>query len=174
MNRAKPYWNPYASGVLLGLVLASSFLLTGHGLGASGALGRVVGAVVDAVAPAHVDTNPYLAPIAGGTTNPFANWGIPVLLGALLGGFVSGLIGHRVRPETFRGPRLSVRQRWAFAVVGGSLVGFGARLARGCTSGQALSGGAMLSLGSWAFMFSVFIGGYALAWFVRRLWTGGR
>ena len=57
-----------------------------------------------------------------------------------------------------------------FALIGGALVGFGARLARGCTSGQALSGGAMLSLGSWAFMFSVFIGGYALAWFVRGLW----
>jgi uncharacterized membrane protein YedE/YeeE len=173
MSQPKPYWNPYISGVLLGLVLAASFLVTGHGLGASGGLGRVVGAAIDSVAPGHVDTNPYLAPIAGGDTNPFDNWGIPVLLGTLLGGFVSGLLGGRVRAETFKGPRVSVRQRWVFAVIGGILVGFGARLARGCTSGQALSGGAMLSLGSWAFMFSVFIGGYAVAWFVRRLWTGG-
>jgi uncharacterized membrane protein YedE/YeeE len=172
MNQARPYWNPYVAGVLLGIVLAASFLLTGHGLGASGALGRVVGATVDSVAPQHVDINPYLAPIAGGDTNPFDNWGVPVLLGALLGGFASGMLGRRVRLETFHGPRISNRQRWAFAIVGGSLVGFGARLARGCTSGQALSGGAMLSLGSWAFMFSVFIGGYALAWFVRRLWQG--
>lgn len=168
--KTQPYWNPYASGVLLGLVLAGSFLLTGHGLGASGALGRLVGAAADVVAPAAVDTNPYLAPIAGGDSDPFDNWGIPVLLGALLGGFVSGLLGGRVRAETFHGPRISPHQRWVFALLGGSLVGFGARLARGCTSGQALSGGAMLSLGSWAFMFSVFIGGYALAWFVRRLW----
>ena len=50
-------------------------------------------------------------------------------------------------------------------------MGYGARFARGCTSGQALSGGAVLSLGSWAFMFSVFIGGYAVAYFVRRLWN---
>jgi len=48
---------------------------------------------------------------------------------------------------------------------------YGARLARGCTSGQALSGGAVLSVGSWAFMFSIFGAGYAVAWFVRRLWT---
>ena len=45
-----------------------------------------------------------------------------------------------------------------------------ARMALGCTSGQALSGGAMLSVGSWIYMFSVFAGGYAAAWFVRRQW----
>ena len=171
MSHPKPYWNPYFSGVLLGLVLAASFLVTGHGIGASGGLGRVVAAVIDTVNPGHVDTNVYLAPIAGGDANPFDNWGIPMLLGTLIGGFASGLLAGRVRLETFRGPQLSVRQRWLFAVIGGTLVGFGARLARGCTSGQALSGGATLALGSWAFMFSVFFGGYLLAWFVRRLWT---
>ena len=55
-------------------------------------------------------------------------------------------------------------------IVGGMLMGYGARLARGCTSSQALSGGALLSVGSWAFMFAVFAGGYGLAWFARRLW----
>ena len=45
-----------------------------------------------------------------------------------------------------------------------------ARLARGCTSGQALTGGALMSAGSWAFMMCVFGGGYALAYFVRREW----
>ena len=49
-------------------------------------------------------------------------------------------------------------------------MGFGARLARGCTSGQGLSGAAVLSLGSFAFLFSIFIGGYSLAWFVRKNW----
>jgi len=33
-----------------------------------------------------------------------------------------------------------------------------------------LTGGALLSVGSWAFMFSVFAGGYALAYVVRRAW----
>lgn len=165
------HWNPYVAGVVLGLVLASSFLVAGHGLGASGFLGRLTTAGLDAVAPTQVDTNPYLAPMAGGDRNPFAHWITWVVLGALVGGFVSGASAKRVKLETFRGPRLSVQQRWAMAMLGGLLVGFGARLARGCTSGQALSGGAMLSVGSWAFMFSVFLGGYALAWFVRRLWN---
>jgi len=26
-------------------------------------------------------------------------------------------------------------------------------------------------VGSWAFAFSIFASGYAMAWFVRRLWT---
>ena len=55
-------------------------------------------------------------------------------------------------------------------MLGGAVAGFGAQLARGCTSGQALTGGAQLALGSWVFMFSVFGGAYALAWFFRRQW----
>ena len=50
------------------------------------------------------------------------------------------------------------------------LAGYGARLARGCTSGQALTGGALLSVGSWVFMMAVFAGGYLMAPFVRRQW----
>jgi len=49
-------------------------------------------------------------------------------------------------------------------------MGFAAKLARGCTSGQALSGGALMSVGAWAFMLAVFAGGYAAAWFLRRQW----
>jgi uncharacterized membrane protein YedE/YeeE len=57
------------------------------------------------------------------------------------------------------------------AFIGGALMGFGARYARGCTSGQALSGGAVLSVGSWAFMFAVFGGAYALAYLLRKFWN---
>jgi hypothetical protein len=50
------------------------------------------------------------------------------------------------------------------------IVGFASRLAQGCTSGQALSGGALLLTGSMVFMLCLFAGGYATAWFVRRQW----
>jgi uncharacterized membrane protein YedE/YeeE len=75
-----------------------------------------------------------------------------------------------LKVETFRGPQIDDRTRWALALVGGAMMGFGAGLARGCTSGQALSGGAVLSAGSWAFMMMVFAGGYLLAYPLRRLW----
>ncbi|HUS84288.1 MAG TPA: YeeE/YedE thiosulfate transporter family protein, partial [Anaerolineales bacterium] len=86
------------------------------------------------------------------------------------GGFVSGWINGRVQVETGKGPRISKRTRWLTAFIGGAIMGYGARFARGCTSGQALSGGATLSAGSWVLMFAIFGGGYALAYFVRKLW----
>ena len=66
--------------------------------------------------------------------------------------------------------RLKLAGKLVLAFLGGGLMGYGARFARGCTSGQALSGGAVLSVGSWAFMFAVFAGAYFTAIFVRRLW----
>jgi len=47
---------------------------------------------------------------------------------------------------------------------------FGAALARGCTSGQALTGGSMLNAGSWVTMLAIFGGAYALAYFVKWQW----
>jgi uncharacterized membrane protein YedE/YeeE len=88
-----------------------------------------------------------------------------------LGGLLSGLFNRRFRLEVRKGPRISPGARLGFALLGGAIMGFGARMARGCTSGQALSGGAVLSVGSFAFMFAVFGSAYLLAWFVRRLWS---
>jgi hypothetical protein len=166
----KPYANPYIAGVVLGVVLFAAYYLTGTGLGASGAIARLTVSAEAVVAPRHVDRNAYLADMAGGDSNAMDNWIVFVSAGALLGGFLSALYNRRLKVETQKGPGISNRTRWIAAFVGGGFMGFGARLARGCTSGQALSGGAVLSVGSWAFMFAVFASGYALAWFVRRLW----
>jgi hypothetical protein len=163
--------NPYVAGGLLGLVLFASFVLTGHGLGASGGMARAVVAAEDLAVPGHVDRTAALAPMAGGDRNPLDHWLVWASGGVLLGGFVSGLLGGRIGLETHKGPQIDTRTRWIMAFAGGSLVGLGARLARGCTSGQALSGGAVLSAGSWAFMIAVFAGGYLLARPVRRLWN---
>lgn len=167
----KPYINPYLAGVLLGLVLFLAFFITGNGLGASGGLNRFLVFFEDMVAPQHVDTTPYLLKMAGGDKNPLDHWIVFLTLGTVFGGFLSGWFNKRVRLETVKGPHISVRARWFMAFAGGILMGYGARMARGCTSGQALSGGAVLSVGSWAFMFAVFAGGYLLAYFVRKAWN---
>ena len=99
------------------------------------------------------------------------HWLIPMILGTIFGGFISSLLNRRFKVETGKGPRISKRNRWILAFIGGAIMGYGARFARGCTSGQALSGGAVLSVGSWAFMIAVFAGAYAMAWFVRKQWT---
>jgi uncharacterized protein len=92
------------------------------------------------------------------------------VLGMLIGALVSGLLARRVEITTEKGPRVSVRMRLGMAFGGGMLMAFGAALARGCTSGQALTGGALLNVGSWAFMMMVFAGAYAVAYFVRWQW----
>lgn len=169
--RDDQYWHPYVGGAVLGVVLFTAFLLTGSGLGGSGGLARLVAAATDVVAPAYVDTNPVTAPWAGGDHNPLLHPMVFMTLGVVLGGFISGLIGGRVKFEIRRGPHVSVPLRLILAFSGGTLAGFAARLARGCTSGQALTGGAVLSAGSWAFMIMVLLGAYLLAWPLRRMWN---
>jgi uncharacterized membrane protein YedE/YeeE len=170
-SRAKPYMNPYLAGTLLGIVLFLAYFITGSGLGASGGLNRLLVFVQNAVNPEHIDQVPYLLKMAGGSTNPLDSWIVFLTVGTVFGGFISGAMGRRLKFETNKGPQINNATRWLMAFIGGGLMGYGARLARGCTSGQALSGGAVLSVGSWAFMFAVFAGAYALAFFLRRQWT---
>jgi hypothetical protein len=161
------FWNPYLGGVALGLVLLASFMVMGKGLGASGASFRVGVAALSVLAPAHVTSAPGLRSVAAA---PLDDWLVFEVLGVVLGGLVGAYTSGRLKVEVLRGPTFSAGGRIAMALGGGLLMGFAAKLARGCTSGQALSGGAMQSAGSWAFMMMVFAGGYAFAWMVRRAW----
>lgn len=166
----KPYANPYLGGIVMGLVLFLSLFITGSGLGASGTVGRFTVFLLDIVAPQHVNRVPDFLHWGGGSANPLDATLPMMTLGSILGGFVSGLIGGRVRFEIHKGPNISNRTRLLFAFLGGMFFVYGARMARGCTSGQGLSGGATLSAGSWAIVFAIFGGAYALAYFVRKLW----
>lgn len=167
----KPYWNPYLSGIGLGLVLLAAFVIMGRGLGASGAFSSLVAVGVDKVAPSHAQSNHFYEEYLGdGSKNPLKDWLVFEVLGVFVGGFISGALGGRIKKTTEKGENISVRNRLIFAFIGGGLMGFGAKLARGCTSGQALTGGALLNVGSWAFMMMVFAGAYAAAYFLRRQW----
>jgi hypothetical protein len=169
MRDPAKFWNPYLAGAALGLVLLSSYVIMGKGIGASGASYRIGVAAEQLVAPAHVASAPGLrGAVQHGS--PLDDWLVFEVLGVALGGLVGAYTSGRLSRETLRGAGVSTARRLAFALAGGAIMGVAARMARGCTSGQALSGGALLSAGSWAFMFSVFAGGYAVAYFVRREW----
>ena len=88
----------------------------------------------------------------------------------MIGSFIAGWVSKDLKFEVLKGPNISSKGRLWYALIGGILVGYAARMARGCTSGQALVGGAELSVGAWAFMFSIFAGGFAVAYFIRRQW----
>jgi uncharacterized protein len=165
------YLNPYVAGFFLGLVLLATIFVTGRGLGASGAVKSVVVASVNAVAPEHTARSAfYNAYVGRGKDNPLKAWLVFEVVGVLIGAFVSGLVAGRLKVVTEAGPRVRPGLRWVFAVLGGALFGAGAQFARGCTSGAALSGMAVLSTAGFVTMVAIFGTGYAGAYFVRRLW----
>jgi uncharacterized membrane protein YedE/YeeE len=65
---------------------------------------------------------------------------------------------------------VTANRRLMLAFVGGFIAAYGAKIAKGCTSGQALTGGAILNVGSLVFMLAVFASAYGLAYFVRKEW----
>jgi hypothetical protein len=167
---AKPFWNPYVAGIALGLVLLASFVLTGKGLGSSGAFKRLNAVTLHAAAPTWTEENGNVGSMFTPTSGPLDDWIVFLVIGVAFGGVTGALSARRFRVETVRGPRITRDNRWLLALLGGALSGVAAQIARGCTSGQALTGGAQLALGSWIFMFAVFGGAYAVAYFVRREW----
>ena len=168
----KAYTDPYLAGVGLGLVLLISYVLIGRGIGASGAFSSVVaaGSVILIGAERSVDSpavSPYLT---DGVMSPLHDWLVLEVCGVFLGGFLSAWLAGRLRIAVSGGLHITQNGRLIAAVLGGMVMGFGAKLARGCTSGQALTGGALLSVGSWIFIATCFFAGYVVAPFARRLW----
>jgi hypothetical protein len=135
------YMNPYLAGIFLGLVLLASYLILGAGLGASGGIARLGAALEAALAPQHTQTSRYFGPWG---PNYLSYYLVFMLLGAFLGGLISAVMAKRLHFTVERG--------------------------LACTSGQALSGGAMLLTGSLVFMGCLFASGYAAARFFRGQW----
>lgn len=92
------------------------------------------------------------------------------VLGVVIGGFLSGLISGRLKFTTEHGEHISTKKRWIFAALGGVLFSVGAQFARGCTSGAALSGMAVLSTAGFITMLAIFGTGYMVAYVFRKLW----
>ena len=165
----RPLWNPYAAGFLLGLVLLASFLIAGRGLGASGAFASAATWIAGLFSAEHVLANAVHAKYWNDGA-PLASFLVFLVAGLFAGALASGWQARRLGWRIERGPRVTDAQRLALAFAGGVLVAFGAKIARGCTSGQALTGGAMLNVGSLIFMLSVFAAAYALAYLARKEW----
>ena len=169
--KAKPYMNPYLAGVLLGLVLLATIYITGRGLGASGAFKSIVVATVQTATPKHAENAVFYKDYAEQhPEGPMRNWLVFEMIGVVIGAFFSGVIANRTGLKFEKGPKATNTARIIGAIAGGALFGFGSQLGRGCTSGSALSGMAVLSFGGIITMIAIFGGAYAFAYFVRKLW----
>jgi hypothetical protein len=170
-KQAYPYWNPYIVGVGIGLLIILSFVVTGRGLGAVGAFNGLIASLVHAIAPDYALSKAAFSNYLSGVEHPLRDWVVIEIAGVCIGGLISGLVSGRFKFEVIRGPGISKLSRLIFAFSGGVLMAFAAKFTRGCTSGLALSGGSVLSPGAWFFMISVFIGGYSVAFLMRKLWN---
>jgi len=136
-------------GVALGMVLLVSFVVAGRGVGASGAFAVAAGALLEVAAPGVTGGAEGLADRLPSAVSLWSDWAFLQLAGVFIGGAVSAWWSGRWRTAARTTPS---RRRLARAVAGGVLMGLGARLAYGCTSGLALSGGALLATGAWLFI----------------------
>jgi uncharacterized membrane protein YedE/YeeE len=169
--KTQKYMNPYLAGFLLGLVLLGTIYVTGRGLGASGAVKSVVLSSVVKVAPEHADQTPYLDTYSKEHPHgPLQEWLVFEVIGVIIGAFLSGVISNRVGIKLERGPNITNRTRIIAAIAGGALFGLGSQFGRGCTSGAALSGMAVMSFGGIITMLAIFGSAYAFAYFFRKLW----
>ncbi len=156
-------WSPYAAGALIGVLSWLSFYMIDKPLGTSTTYVRLSGLLARIVSPRTVDDNEYMR-----DTGIEVDWQMLLVAGILLGAFVSaaasGSLSVRWVPDLWAavfgagvGPRLVV------ALLGGVLVGFGARWADGCTSGHGISGALQLAVVGWLGAVCFFLGGIATA-----------
>jgi hypothetical protein len=173
--QSRGYADPILAGVALGILLFLTIVLVGRGLGASGAFATASAAAAHAVAPGRTAAHPYLADyVPTGRAGLLGDWTVIELLAVAAGAWLSARLARRPPAPLTSIAGESSRTRLAQALVGGCLMGAGARLAHGCTSGLGLTGGALLATGAWLFIPVAFGSAFLVAFLQRRLTRAAR
>lgn len=170
-TRDGPRWDARPAGLAIGLLETFAMATAKRPLGVTSAIETAATATARAIAPRATGVNEFL--VARDAARVI-DWEAALVPGIALGSHLSArLAGTRVPevPATWErrfGPSRLKRNAAAFA--GGALMIFGARLAKGCTSGHGISGNMQLAASS--ALFSVTMG--ATAALVARLLFGGQ
>jgi uncharacterized membrane protein YedE/YeeE len=99
---------------------------------------------------------------------PTIEWDWMLVLGIIIGALLSAVFSDQFRFEWVPGKWVEVFgdmpfARWMVALIGGIVMGIGARWANGCTSGHGISGTLQLAVSSWLATICFFIGGIITA-----------
>jgi uncharacterized protein len=163
-------WNPYVVGVGLGILSCATFLTMDKALGTSTSFVHVAAMIEGLFAPGHVSGPQAAEYFTKEITpkNPLFDWQLFLVIGVFLGGTISARLSRDRCAETVPGLWAwrfgpSKPLRYGAAFVFGLVMIYGARLAGGCTSGHAISGGLQLAVSSWVFLISFFASGIATA-----------
>ncbi len=166
-------WPWYVAGPLIGLMIPIMLYFSNKALGVSSSLRHACAACI----PGKIKFFRYDWKKEG-------LWNMVFVFGILIGGFLAGYVFTNPYPiaisestiadlrdlglsdftgfvpaEIFNWSNLLTPSGFIIMVIGGFLVGFGARYAGGCTSGHAISGISNLQIGSVVAVIGFFIGG---------------
>lgn len=152
---AWPYW---VGGVLLGLLNIIIFVYMASPWGVTTAF-VFWGAWIYELFGGHPETwsfftmqPPMMQALKGGLLN---HGGSIINLGLIVGAFLSAAAASQFKIKKIKSSRQVVA-----ALVGGLMMGYGARLAFGCNVGAYFSGISSMSLHGWVFGIFIFIGAY--------------
>jgi len=156
-------WSPYIVGAGIGILIWLAFLLSDRPLGCSTAYAKTAGMVESAISRKKSEVMPYYQKFT-----PTIDWQwmliIGVLIGAFLSAYLSGTFTLLIVPPVFAAEfGTDPIFRSLVALLGGIVMGIGARWAGGCTSGHGISGTLQLSLASWVASICFFAGGILVA-----------
>lgn len=162
-------WSPYAVGVGIGVLSWIAFVLSDKPLGCSTAFARTSGMLEKLARGRRVLDRPYYRKFA-----PEIDWEWMLVIGVILGALLSSLLSGTWAVEWVPGRWWaaagdSAVTRWLVALLGGVVMGVGARWAGGCTSGHGISGTLQLALSSWLAAMSFFVGGIATAMLLYKV-----
>ena len=172
-------WPWYVAGPLIGLTVPLLLLLGNKKLGISSTLRQICAACI----PSRLPLFTY--------DWKKDSWNLIFVLGVLIGGVIGGIVfanpnpvaisshtvdylksqglhdPHGLMPsELFNWSSLVTLKGFLIMIVGGFLVGFGTRYARGCTSGHGILGLSALQWPSLVATASFFIGGILFSYFI--------
>lgn len=168
MEHESGAWSPYLVGTLIGVLSMATFYFSNKPLSVSTAYARLAGMIGNLFSRSHTGSLAFYQ-----DKKPRIEWGVMLLFGMLVGGFLAAVTGGEVSAtwvpalwEQRFGPDVALRLGTAFA--GGAIMAYGARLADGCTSGHGISGALQLSVSSWIVLVCFFVAAVATAHLLYR------
>ncbi len=163
------YSSSYIAGIGIGLSLLATFYITGWGLGASSPFSIFAAVGLERLNPSYAGSLEYFSRYLN-TPSPLQDWVVFEIMGLFLGALAGALLSNNFSLQFDRGKNTGRMTRLITVFAGGILIGFAARLSRGCTSGVALSGGSQLAVSGFLFVTAMFVSGFLSAAIFRRLW----
>jgi uncharacterized protein len=147
----RPSWSPYAVGAAIGVLETVAMLTAKKPLGITTPFEQVAAKVAEKIDP---EAARRYYEESGEEPRIGWEWGLVagVVLGSLLSAGTAGEPPPPDVPDLWREKVGASRLlRYGAGIGGGALMMFGARMAKGCTSGHGISGTMQMAASSWLF-----------------------